>query len=91
MSRNIRIGELVWSLAGHDKGECFLVIRREGEYLFLCDGKRRKAAESKKKKEKHVSGTGCICSWVEAQPEKINNTSVRAAIKQLLAESGEVK
>ncbi|MBR5153131.1 MAG: KOW domain-containing RNA-binding protein [Clostridia bacterium] len=82
---------MVRSLAGHDKGQLFLVVRREGKYLFLCDGKQRKVIEPKKKKEKHVVGTGVICPWVETQPEKINNTSVRAAMKQLLAESGEVK
>ncbi len=86
MSERIQIGELVWSLAGHDKGDCFLAVRREGEYLFLCDGKRRKATSLKKKKEKHILGSGCICPWVAAEPERINNTSVKAAIKKLLTE-----
>jgi len=91
MRQAIQVGELVWSLAGHDKGESFLVIRREGEFLFLCDGKRRKATACKRKKEKHVSGSGLVCQWVATQPERVNNTSVRVAIKRLLAESGEVK
>ena len=87
----ICIGELVRSVAGHDSGEYFLVVRREGEYLFLVDGKCRKAANPKKKKEKHLSGTGVVCPWVETEPERINNTSVRTALKQLLSQTEEVK
>ncbi|MEE1014003.1 MAG: KOW domain-containing RNA-binding protein [Clostridia bacterium] len=86
MKQNIHIGELVQSIAGHDKGDYFLVIRREGEYLYLCDGKRRKATSCKKKKQKHMIGSGRVCPWVETQPERVNNTSVKAAIRQLLAE-----
>ncbi len=87
----IQIGELVKSIAGHDRGEYFLTIKREGEYLLLCDGKRRKMGCPKKKKEKHLSGTGLVCPWVESQPERINNTSVKTALKQLRSQTEEVK
>ena len=86
MKQELRIGELVRSIAGHDKGDFFLVIRKEGEFLWLCDGKRRKATACKKKKKKHVMSTGKICPWVETEPERVNNTSVKTAIRQLLAE-----
>lgn len=86
----IRVGELVRSRAGHDCGDWFLTVGREGEYLLLCDGKRRKTGNLKKKKEKHLSGTGLVCPWVQTQPERINNTSVRTAIRQLLDRTEEV-
>lgn len=86
MKQEIRVGELVQSAAGHDKGDYFLVIRKEGEFLYLCDGKRRKAAGCKKKKQKHSIALGKYCPWIETEPERVNNTSVRAAIRQLLAE-----
>ena len=91
MKREIRIGELVISLAGHDKGDRFLVTGKEGGYLLLCDGKRRKAKNCKRKKEKHLFGTGVVCPWVENQPERINNTSVKTALKQLRDQAEEVK
>lgn len=79
----IQIGELVESAAGHDRGCYFLAVRREGAYLWLCDGKHRKAGKCKKKKQKHVRGTGLVCAWAAAHPERINNTSVRKAIREM--------
>ena len=80
----IRPGELVQAAAGHDKTRYFLVISVEEPYVFLCDGKHRKMNHLKKKKEKHVISTGLICGWIAAEPERVNNTSVRRAIRDLL-------
>ncbi|MBE5038918.1 KOW domain-containing RNA-binding protein [Ructibacterium gallinarum] len=77
-------GELVQVLAGHDKREYFLVLSVQKPYVFLCDGKRRKVNHLKKKKEKHVISTGLICGWIDTEPERVNNTSVRRAIRDLL-------
>ena len=82
----IRIGELVQSLSGHDAGEFFLVVRMDAGFVWLCDGKTRKATHCKRKNRKHIAGTGLICSWVESTPEKINNTSVKKAMKELLSQ-----
>lgn len=90
MVDSIRIGELVQSLSGHDKGQYFLVTDKEGVFLRLCDGKTRKAQKCKKKKQKHVRGTGVICPWVAESPERVNNTSVRRALGELRAQ-GEFK
>ena len=51
-------GDIVRSLAGRDKDEFFCVLREEGEYLFLCDGKSRKLDHPKRKKEKHTAAMG---------------------------------
>ena len=50
-------GWMVRSEAGRDKGEVFCVVGvdREGERLFLADGKRRKADRPKAKKPGHVT------------------------------------
>ncbi|MBE5978854.1 MAG: hypothetical protein E7249_06935 [Paenibacillaceae bacterium] len=47
-------GLLVKSTAGHDKGEFFFILREEGEYIYLVDGKIRCLDCPKKKKKKHV-------------------------------------
>lgn len=47
-------GRLVISVAGRDKGLTLCVVRTEGDYVFLCDGKLRKLESPKKKKYKHV-------------------------------------
>ena len=35
------VGQIVRSLAGHDKQGLFCVIGAQGEHLLLADGKRR--------------------------------------------------
>lgn len=85
MGREISAGSLVRSLAGHDAGEYFIVARRDGKYLWLCNGKTRKAARLKKKKLKHTEDTGLVSERFFRNPELINNTSVKKEIKELLA------
>ena len=42
------------SKAGHDKGQMYVILKEEGEYLYLVDGKTRGVDNPKKKKKKHV-------------------------------------
>lgn len=34
-------GCLVRSLAGHDKGSIFIIIKEDAEYVYLADGDRK--------------------------------------------------
>ncbi len=54
------VGQLVTSLAGRDKTITFAVIRTEGEYVYLADGRNRKTETPKKKKAKHIQKTTCV-------------------------------
>lgn len=47
-------GCLVRSLAGHDKGSIFIIIKEDAEYVYLADGRLRTVADPKRKKKKHV-------------------------------------
>jgi len=49
-----RIGQIVRSIAGHDKSELFCVVGQRDGYLLLANGKQRKAASPKLKKPGHV-------------------------------------
>ena len=40
------------SKAGHDKGQMYVILKEEGEYLYLVDGKTRGVDNPKKKKKK---------------------------------------
>ena len=46
--------QIVRSLAGHDRGGLFCVLDTDGPYLLLCDGKRRKLENPKRKKAVHT-------------------------------------
>lgn len=47
-------GCLVQSLAGHDKGEYFIILSDDGAFVTLADGRLRTAEKPKKKKKKHI-------------------------------------
>ena len=47
-------GTFVQSLAGHDKGRVYVIVREEGNMVYLADGCRRKVGQPKGKNRKHV-------------------------------------
>ena len=51
---NVNAGDLVISESGRDKGEYLLVIKAEGDRVYLVSGKTRKVKTPKKKNVKHV-------------------------------------
>ena len=47
-------GDFAASMAGHDRGQIYVIIREEKEYVYLCDGKNRLLADPKRKNKKHI-------------------------------------
>ena len=45
---------LAQSTAGHDAGIYYLILREEGPYVYVADGKHRKLNQPKRKNRKHV-------------------------------------
>ena len=46
---------IVQSLAGHDKGRLFYVLRAEDDFAGLVDGKLRRLSNPKRKRRKHLA------------------------------------
>lgn len=53
MNRN-HIGMLAESRAGHDKGQIYVIIKEDEEYVYLSDGRLRPLDKLKKKNRKHI-------------------------------------
>lgn len=53
MSRN-EAGLLAVSTAGHDRGQIYVIIREEGPYVYLSDGKIKSVDKCKKKNRRHI-------------------------------------
>lgn len=51
------IGRFVFSKAGHDKNNPYIVIATEGEFVYLCDGRQKTLSKPKKKRMKHIQPT----------------------------------
>lgn len=48
------IGFLCCSLAGHDKGKVYYILKEEADAVWVCDGDVRTLENPKKKNKKHV-------------------------------------
>ncbi|MCP1102928.1 ribosomal protein L14E/L6E/L27E [Aequitasia blattaphilus] len=73
-----KIGMLVYSKAGHDAGEAYLICEIEDEYLYLVDGQKKTLDKPKKKKKRHVQRTNSIYDI---------QTSDDVAIKRVIKEA----
>ena len=47
-------GYLAYSLSGHDKGRVYLIMKEDGDYVYLADGDVRTTDKLKKKNRKHI-------------------------------------
>lgn len=75
----IQRGSLVYSIQGRDKGSLFLVLKKEGDFVYLADGDQRKLENPKKKKIKHINKTNTL---VEIDFENISNSEIRKMLKK---------
>lgn len=49
------VGKIAVSMAGHDRGSAYVIIKEETEYVYLCDGGLKPMEKPKKKSKKHVA------------------------------------
>jgi len=78
-------GMFAVSKAGHDKGRMYIILKEDGEYVYLADGKLRTVENPKKKKKKHVqpvkTGVDQVLAEKIINKQTIYNEEIRFAIK----------
>lgn len=82
----MEIGQLdvVKSLAGHDHGKVYIVIRSEGDYRWLVNGKERGLDYPKKKNVKHLQIIKCISKEMKERIQLANtDTQIKRIIKEI--------
>lgn len=79
------VGMFAVSLAGHDKGEMYVIIKEDSEYFYLSDGNLRPLDKPKKKKKKHIqlvkSGVDETLMDKLQNAKPIYNEEIKFAIK----------
>ena len=81
----IKVGSIVRSKAGRDKGDFFIVLAMEDGYVYMANGELRKVDQPKKKKLKHLQGTEEVSEFIVnklAQGGRVTNSEVRKALAQ---------
>lgn len=76
------------SVAGRDKGRLYLIVRQEGDRLYLADGEYRKADGAKPKNRKHVE---LLPVFDRAMAERIaagkeEDSNIRALLRRVARE-----
>ena len=81
------VGMLASSKAGHDKDSVYVIIREDGEYIYVADGKSRTVERPKRKNKKHIQ-----LIKKKRMPEPKNGFSdlaIKRTIKEYLREREE--
>lgn len=81
----IKIGSVVRSKAGRDKGDYFVVLALDGNFVYMANGELRKVDNPKKKKLKHLQGTDYYSDFIAnkvAASQKVTNQELRKALAQ---------
>ena len=82
--------DVVFSLAGHDKGREYVVLNTDGSYALIVDGKTRKLTNPKKKSLKHLclgkSGSEELAGALRAG--KATDSAIRKELAKYRSEAG---
>ncbi|MGN0478737.1 MAG: hypothetical protein ACI4GO_04850 [Hominenteromicrobium sp.] len=73
----LRRGVIMRSRAGHDRGDFQVVLRLDGAYAYMADGRRRTLENPKKKKLIHLAPTGAVLG----EESLLTNRQIRAALR----------
>ncbi|MEZ3444205.1 MAG: KOW domain-containing RNA-binding protein [Lachnospiraceae bacterium] len=82
-------GFLAYSLAGHDKGELYLIIEETEDYVHVADGAVRTLDRLKKKNKKHVQIIKK--GYQRMDISSVTNEEIKHFIKLYLKDIEEVK
>ena len=74
----VKRGQVVRSLAGHDKGDFQAVLELCPPYALVCDGKRRKLEKPKRKKLLHLAPTQTVLGEEALRTDRQIRTALRA-------------
>ncbi len=79
------IGNIAVSMAGHDKGSAYVIVKEDAEYVYLCDGRLKLLEKPKKKSRKHVAVNKRFDTGETGQKllagEKVSDTQIKRIMK----------
>ena len=77
-----RVGQVVFSKAGRDKGYPMIVIGEESGHILVVDGKERPLSRPKKKNPKHLKATKTVFEKHETE----NDAKIKKLLRQFIVE-----
>ena len=80
----LKAGQIICSMAGHDKGQFYIIIGVENEYVFLVDGKYKLLNQPKKKNKKHIQYVADVSKQWTDKPNDLLIKRILKDYKKLL-------
>ena len=80
---DLKIGTVVISRAGRDKGYPLAVVGTDGKFILVADGKERPLSRPKKKNPIHVSKTNRTVAT-----EGVSDKALRKALREAFEKGG---
>lgn len=75
-------GMLAMSMAGHDRGQVYVIWGEEGDIVFLVDGEHRPLAKPKKKNRRHMQVIKKIPEeWKDFPQQSITDEKIKYVLK----------
>jgi ribosomal protein L14E/L6E/L27E len=85
ITNDLRVGQIVKSKAGRDKGRIFIIAEIVDDInVKICDGELRKVSKPKLKKIKHLIVYNRVFEEIEtrvSKNEKLNNAYIRRLLE----------
>ena len=80
----INTGDIVVSITGHDRGEHYLVIDCDKDFIYVADGRLKTLDKPKKKNIKHVSRLGKSDEFIDIRnsDENFNDVKLKYLLKK---------
>lgn len=79
------VGNIAVSMAGHDKGNAYVIVKEDHEYVYLCDGNLKLLERPKKKSGKHVAVNKSFDTGETGRKlfagEKVYDTEIKRILK----------
>lgn len=79
----LKIGTVVFSKAGRDKGKPLAVVKIAQDVIYVCDGKERPLDRPKMKNPKHLA----ITNYVLSDKETASNRSLKKALRKFACQN----
>ncbi|MEW6545977.1 MAG: KOW domain-containing RNA-binding protein [Bacillota bacterium] len=91
--RDLRLGQVVCSLAGRDRGQYYVVVGViDDRFVQVADGYRRKVAAPKKKNVRHLRPQGPVMEELAhrlAAGGSVNDSEIRGVLRKVQLEAQE--
>ena len=84
---DLQQGIVVYSLAGHDKGDFQVIVDFDDKYAKVCDGKYRPLERPKKKRLIHIKATKTVLD----ECALLNDRALRNALRPFIEASNKYK